>query len=60
MAVAILALVVFAPVLALVAIAIKLDSRGPVFFTQERAGWRGTPFNLAEIQDDASIRHATV
>jgi exopolysaccharide biosynthesis polyprenyl glycosylphosphotransferase len=50
MAVAIFALVVFAPVLALVAIAIKLDSRGPVFFTQERAGWRGKPFNLRKFR----------
>jgi exopolysaccharide biosynthesis polyprenyl glycosylphosphotransferase len=44
------ALVCFAPVLLLVALAIKLDSRGPVFFTQERAGWRGQPFNLLKFR----------
>jgi exopolysaccharide biosynthesis polyprenyl glycosylphosphotransferase len=31
-------LLVFAPAFALVAVAIKLDSRGPVFFAQERVG----------------------
>jgi exopolysaccharide biosynthesis polyprenyl glycosylphosphotransferase len=50
MGVAVAALVAFAPLLALVALAIKLDSRGPVFFTQERAGWGGTPFNLLKFR----------
>ncbi len=50
MAFAIFTLVVCAPVLALVAIAIKLDSRGPVFFTQERTGWRGRPFSLLKFR----------
>ena len=39
-------LVVLAPLLPLIAIAIKLDSRGPVFFTQTRAGLNGTPFRM--------------
>jgi exopolysaccharide biosynthesis polyprenyl glycosylphosphotransferase len=43
-------LILFAPVLLLVAVAIKLDSRGPVFFVQERAGWRGKPFNLLKFR----------
>lgn len=47
---AIVALVVFAPVLAAIAIAIKLDSRGPVFFVQERAGRGGQPFNLLKFR----------
>ena len=40
------AIVVLAPLLPLIAIAIKLDSRGPVFFTQTRAGLNGTPFRM--------------
>ena len=48
--VALVGLIVCAPVLLLVAIAIKLDSRGPVFFIQERAGWNGRPFNLFKFR----------
>ena len=34
------------PVLLAVAIAIKIDSRGPVFFRQERMGWTGESFRI--------------
>jgi Undecaprenyl-phosphate glucose phosphotransferase len=37
--IAAIAVVVFAPVMALVALAVKLDSRGPVFFKQKRYGF---------------------
>jgi lipopolysaccharide/colanic/teichoic acid biosynthesis glycosyltransferase len=37
-------LVVFSPVSLLIAIAIKLEDRGPVLFTQERVGHRGRVF----------------
>ena len=40
------ALIVLAPLLAAVALAIKLDSPGPVFFRQERLGSRSTPFKI--------------
>jgi exopolysaccharide biosynthesis polyprenyl glycosylphosphotransferase len=50
MVVAAFALIVGGPILVAVAIAIKLDSRGPVFFVQERAGWRGRPFNLLKFR----------
>ena len=47
------------PVFIAVAIAIKLDSKGPVFFRQERIGLRGKPFGMwkfrsmvANAQDD--------
>jgi exopolysaccharide biosynthesis polyprenyl glycosylphosphotransferase len=50
MSVAILSLIVLAPLLVLVAIAIKLDSRGPVFFIQDRAGRGGRPFNLLKFR----------
>jgi lipopolysaccharide/colanic/teichoic acid biosynthesis glycosyltransferase len=39
-------LVVLAPVMALVAVAIVLDSPGPVFFRQERVGLHGCHFKL--------------
>ncbi|HEX2460755.1 MAG TPA: sugar transferase, partial [Vicinamibacterales bacterium] len=50
MIVAATALVLVAPLLALLALAIKLDSRGPVFFIQERAGRDGRPFGLIKFR----------
>jgi exopolysaccharide biosynthesis polyprenyl glycosylphosphotransferase len=44
------ALVVLAPLLALVAVLIKLDSRGPVFFSQQRSGLRGEPFRMVKFR----------
>src|SRR5688572_1323770 len=41
LAIALLSVIVLSPVLLLIAIAIKLDSKGPVFFKQERLG-KGT------------------
>ncbi|HEY3019909.1 MAG TPA: sugar transferase [Solirubrobacteraceae bacterium] len=41
LAVAALLLLLAVPVIALVALAIKLDSRGPVFYTARRIGYRG-------------------
>jgi exopolysaccharide biosynthesis polyprenyl glycosylphosphotransferase len=45
-----LALVLVAPLLALLAVAIKLDSRGPVFFVQRRAGQDGRAFGLIKFR----------
>lgn len=39
-------LLMISPILLAVAIAIKLDSQGPVFFRQNRAGWNGTVFRI--------------
>ena len=39
-----------APMLAVIAAAIKLDSRGPVFFVQDRVGRGGTPFGLIKFR----------
>jgi exopolysaccharide biosynthesis polyprenyl glycosylphosphotransferase len=47
---AFLALVVLAPFLALIAVAIKLDSRGPVFFCQERVGMNGRTFRFYKFR----------
>ncbi len=43
-------LVVTAPLMAGIALAIKLDSRGPVFFIHERAGYRGRSFRLVKFR----------
>jgi lipopolysaccharide/colanic/teichoic acid biosynthesis glycosyltransferase len=43
-------LIAFAPILAVIAIAIKLDSRGPVLFTQRRSGRRGEVFKLYKFR----------
>lgn len=43
---AFLILLFAAPVLAIVALAIKIDNPGPVFFRQERMGWSGESFRI--------------
>ena len=43
-------LVVTAPLLALAAIAIRLESRGPVFYRQLRVGREGEPFELWKLR----------
>ena len=49
-AVSLTALVALAPVFALASIWIKLGSRGPVFFRQERAGKDGAPFVIYKFR----------
>jgi exopolysaccharide biosynthesis polyprenyl glycosylphosphotransferase len=44
------ALILLAPLLAVIAIAIKVDSRGPVLFKQLRAGRRGEPFQMLKFR----------
>ncbi len=48
--VAAVGIVVVAPFLALIAIAIKLDSPGPVLFSQIRAGLDGRPFRMYKLR----------
>jgi exopolysaccharide biosynthesis polyprenyl glycosylphosphotransferase len=43
-------IVAFAPVMIAIAIAIKLESRGPVFFRQPRSGRRNTSFQLVKFR----------
>ncbi len=43
-------LLVLLPVLAVIAIIIKIDSRGPIFFRQERVGLRGRPFRIFKFR----------
>jgi exopolysaccharide biosynthesis polyprenyl glycosylphosphotransferase len=44
------ALLVLSPLLALVALAIKMDSPGPVFFEQERVGLNGRRFRMTKFR----------
>jgi exopolysaccharide biosynthesis polyprenyl glycosylphosphotransferase len=58
-------LVMLAPMLALVALLIKVESRGPVLFLQTRNGFNGRPFRICKfrtmhvIEDGPVIRQAT-
>ncbi len=48
--IALIALIVFSPLFLVVAIAIKIDSRGPVFFVQKRIGKNGKLFNCLKFR----------
>jgi lipopolysaccharide/colanic/teichoic acid biosynthesis glycosyltransferase len=48
--VAALALMLLAPLLGLLALVVKLDSPGPVFFRQQRVGRRGAPFRIHKFR----------
>jgi sugar transferase (PEP-CTERM system associated) len=50
LAAATFALLVAGPVMAIVALAIKLDSRGPVFYRQSRVGHNGEPFDILKFR----------
>lgn len=60
------ALVLLAPVFAAIALAVKLDSPGPVFFRQRRTGYNGQPFRILKfrsmrtMEDNASLRQVTI
>ena len=60
-----LGLVLTAPLMLLIAVAIKLESAGPVFFLDERAGRGGRPFRLIKFRTmrdqstaDSEISHS--
>ena len=48
--VAVVGLIVLAPILGVIALLIKLDSAGPIFFIQQRAGRYGKPFDLIKFR----------
>ncbi|MFB0559936.1 MAG: sugar transferase, partial [Candidatus Lokiarchaeia archaeon] len=48
--VSLVGLVLLAPVLLLIALAVKLSSRGPLFFEQERNGMNGRKFTLLKFR----------
>lgn len=43
-------LLAISPLLILIAILVKLDSKGPVFFFQERTGFNGLPFKIIKYR----------
>ena len=43
-------IVLSAPIMLVTAVAIKLNSRGPVLYRQERVGFGGRPFNMAKFR----------
>jgi exopolysaccharide biosynthesis polyprenyl glycosylphosphotransferase len=51
-------LLLFAPLFLFTAIAIKLDSRGPVFYVQWRAGLDGKPFRMLKFRTMVEGAHA--
>jgi len=51
-------LLLSAPLMAIIALAIKLDSRGPVFFRQERLGLEGRPFPILKFRTMVSDAEA--
>ena len=58
-----LVLVILSPLMLAIAIAIKLDSRGPVFYTSERIGKKGRVFRCIKFRTmvcDAEKRRAEV
>ena len=58
-----LILIAVAPVMAAMALAIRLDSRGPVFFFQTRVGRHGRHFNIIKFRSmvpDAESRKQTL
>ena len=63
--IAFLALIIFMPAMALIAVAIKLDSKGPVFFRQRRHGFNHRvieilKFRTMTVQEDgAQVTQAT-
>jgi lipopolysaccharide/colanic/teichoic acid biosynthesis glycosyltransferase len=60
---AVLLLVLLAPLMAAVALAVRLTSPGPVLFRQERCGLRGEPFTVFKFRTmyiDAEARMAEV
>jgi sugar transferase (PEP-CTERM system associated) len=47
---AIVGLILTVPLMILIAVAVKLDSNGPVLFIQDRCGWRGRTFRLFKFR----------
>ena len=48
--VSLLLLIVLSPLLAVIALAVKLESKGPAIFKQERAGRNGKPFTFYKFR----------
>ena len=51
-----LLIILLSPILIIIAMIIKITSKGPVFFIQKRIGFRNKPFNLIKFRT-MSIKH---
>lgn len=45
-----LAIIIFSPLFLIIAIAVKLTSKGPIFYKQQRAGLGGVPFAMLKFR----------
>jgi exopolysaccharide biosynthesis polyprenyl glycosylphosphotransferase len=56
-----LLLIVFLPIMAVIAVAVRIDSPGPILLHQERAGENGRPFKMHKfrtmVENAESLRH---
>ena len=48
--ISVISLLVTSPIFLISAIAIKIDSKGPVFFLHERTGLNGKPFRMIKFR----------
>jgi lipopolysaccharide/colanic/teichoic acid biosynthesis glycosyltransferase len=55
-----IALVILSPLFALIALAIKLDSRGPVFFLQRRYGFNQEPFRIFKFRSMTTMEDGRI
>ena len=58
LAVAVVALAVLSPVIAVIAVLIRLRMGAPVLFRQARTGWRGEEFTIVKFRTMRDERHA--
>jgi putative colanic acid biosynthesis UDP-glucose lipid carrier transferase len=62
--VAFLAIIALSPILLIIALAVKINSPGPVFFKQDRHGWNGKvikvwKFRSMRVHDDRDVKQAS-
>lgn len=60
-----LGLMLLSPIFLVVALAVRLDSPGPVFFRQVRIGWQGKPFRIhkfrtMKVEQDRAASQITI
>ncbi|MFD1707999.1 sugar transferase [Siminovitchia sediminis] len=55
---ALLALILFSPLMAMIGLVIRIKMGKPIFFIQQRPGFQGKPFNLYKFRTMASNRDA--
>lgn len=61
---AFLAIIALSPILLIIALAVKINSPGPVFFKQDRHGWNGKvikvwKFRSMRVHDDRDVKQAS-